>query len=92
MTLALVLSLASVVVVAHSVMADDHMGDGAVMCVAVLQVAAVAAAAVAAGVPGAALPARWSVLPLLGPKFTLLAFPPQPRARAGPSALQVFRL
>lgn len=69
MTLALMLSLASVVVVAHSAMAGDHMDDGAVMCVAVLQVAALAAAAVAAGVPAAVLRVRWSMLPLLGPKF-----------------------
>lgn len=92
MTLAIVLSLASVVVVAHSVMAGDHMDDGAVMCVAVLQVAALAAAAVAAGVPAAVLRVHWSTLAVLGPSLTLLAFPPQPRARAGPAALQVFRL
>lgn len=90
-TLALVLSLASVVVIAHSAMGDDHIDDGAVMCVAVLQVAALAAAAVAAGLPTAALSVRSAVLPLV-PRLAILAFPPQPRARAGPAALQVFRL
>jgi hypothetical protein len=89
--LAAVLSLASVVVVAHSAMGSDHMDSGTVMCVAVLQIAAFAAAAVAAGVPAAVLPVRWPASRLLAPALTLLAFPPQPRARAGPAVLQVFR-
>lgn len=88
---AVVLSLAGVVVLAHSAM-GDHMDDGAVMCVAVLQIAAFAAAAVAAGVPKATVPVRWSAAQVIGPPPALLAFPPQPRARAGPAALQVFRL
>ena len=91
-TLALVLSLAGVVVLAHSAMGEDHMDSGTVMCVAVLQVAALAAVAVAARRPQAVLPVRWSAHRVLGPRLLLLAFPPQPRARAGPAALQIFRL
>jgi len=89
LALAAVLLLASAVAIAHSATSGDHMGSGAVMCVAVLQVAAVAAAARA---PRALLPVRWSSIPLPGPRLALLVCPPEPRARAGPAALQVFRL
>ena len=91
-TLALVLSLASIVVIAHSAMGADHMDGDAVMCVAVLEIAAIAAVAVAAGAPAAVIPLHRAELPAATGGVPLLAFPPQPRARAGPSALQVFRL
>jgi hypothetical protein len=91
MMLATVLAVCGAVVAAHSVMAGDHMGDGAVMCVAVLQVAAVAAASVAR-LPRTLLSAGSVRLPHLQPALPVLAFPPEPRARAAPTALQVFRL
>ena len=90
--LAAVLALAGMVTVAHSAMAADHMGDGMVMCVAVLAVAAVAVIAAVAGAPRSWLPMRWIPRPSGPPRLRLLALVPQPRARAGPPALQVFRL
>lgn len=90
--LAAVLVLCGVVVFAHSAMGGDHMDDGAVMCVAVLAVGAVAAIAAVAGASRSHLTLRWSAVRLLRRQPLLVANPPQPRARAGPSALQVFRL
>lgn len=87
-----VLALAGVITVAHSAMGGDHMGDGMTMCVAVLAVAGVAVIAAVAGAPRSWLPVRWLARPAGTPRLALVVFVPQPRARAGPSSLQVFRL
>jgi NADH:ubiquinone oxidoreductase subunit K len=92
--LAVMLGLAGAVVVAHSAMSHDHMGDvgeAVVMCLAVAETA-VAAIGVALAL------AAWMRRPLwLVPQFAK----PEPRfipaavavpARAGPPLLQVFRL
>lgn len=87
-----VVALAGVVVLAHSAMGADHMDDGAVMCVAVLQIAAFAAVAAVALGRGPLLRVSWPRLRFAVPALALVVTPPQPRARAGPSSLQVFRL
>lgn len=87
-----VLALAGVVTTAHSAMGGDHMGDAAVMCVAVLAVAGVAVLAAVAGAPRSWLPVRWTRRPSGAAHLPLVVLVPLPRARAGPSALQVFRL
>lgn len=92
LAVAAVLALAGSVTVAHSAMGGDHMGDGMAMCVAVLAVAGVAVIAAVAGAPRSWLPVRWTAPRTGAPALPLLALVPQPRARAGPSSLQVFRL
>ncbi len=92
MTLAAVLALSGVVVVAHSAMGGDHMDGDTMMCVAVLEIAALTVAGVAAGPALALLSAVWVRLPRLMPALPVLALAPEPRARAGPAVLQVFRL
>jgi peptidoglycan/LPS O-acetylase OafA/YrhL len=90
--LAAVFALAGAVTVAHSAMGGDHMGQGTAMCVAVLAVAGLAVLAAVAGAPRSWLPVRWTAPRLAAPRGTWPAPVPQPRARADPSALQVFRL
>lgn len=92
LAVAAVLALAGTVTVAHSAMGGDHMGDGMAMCVAVLAVAGVAVIVAVAGAPRSWLPIRWNAPRADTPRIPLLALVPQPRARAGPSSLQVFRL
>jgi hypothetical protein len=92
MMLAAMLALCGAVVVAHGAMGGDHMDGGTMMCVAVLEVAALTVAAVASGPARALLSAVWVRLPRLMPALPVLAFPPEPRARAAPAVLQVFRL
>jgi hypothetical protein len=90
-TLAVILGLVGAVVIAHSAMNHDFMGDAIVMCLAVAETAIVGvglAVAVGARIDGV----RWrthepplrSFAPMPGPTGTL--------ARAGPPALQIFRL
>lgn len=82
--------LAATVVSAHSALAGgDHMGMGVAMCLAVVTTAvAVATAALASRqpiVPSA--PTRIRSMALAHPRPA-----PEPRSRAGPAELQVFRL
>jgi hypothetical protein len=90
-TLAVILGLAGAVVVAHSAMHHDYMGDAIVMCLAVVETA-IAGVGVAV-----ALGARTHAPDLQMHDAPLRAFAPVPAptgtlARAGPSALQSFRL
>lgn len=89
--LAVVLALAGAVVATHSVMSHDHMGDAALTCLAVAQTAVLAVGATLAA--GAFARRSLPLPPLLapaGPRFVVS--PVEPRARAGPPSLQVFRL
>lgn len=88
--LATVLAVSGAVVAAHGAMTAGDMGDGLTMCVAIAEGAALA---VAAAMALRHIPARRLVL------VAELALPAQagrgptgPRARAGPSVTQVFRL
>ena len=90
-TLGAILALAGAVVVAHSAMHHDYMGDAIVMCLAVVETA------IAGGGVAVALGARTHALSLQTNDAPLHAFAPVPAptgtlARAGPSALQIFRL
>lgn len=85
------LALVGAVVVAHSALSADHIGDAAATCVAVAETAALGIATAAAAArtrpgrtPTTALAAETPPQPT--------AAGPLPRARAGPTALQVFRL
>jgi hypothetical protein len=92
--LAVMLGLAGAVVVAHTAMGRDHMGDmgdAVVICLAVAETAVLAA--------GAALASRaWMRRPLpvlaapLAPELPSLPSPVGARSRASPPLLQVFRL
>ena len=89
--LVVVLALAGSVAAAHSVLAEDHMGGAAKVCLAVAETAALAVVVV--GAASALAPARFTVaIPWAGATTT----PPSPtvwtRSRAGPALLQVFRL
>jgi hypothetical protein len=92
MLVAAVLALSGVVVVAHSVIGADHMGDDTVMCVAVLEIGALAVAAIVAAPRRQVVRPAWASLPRALPTSSVPASPPEPRARAAPVALQVFRL
>ena len=85
-----VLALATGVLSAHGLLGGDHMGPAAAACVAVMESAALAAGvAIAARLQGAtqlARPVESVVIRAIRPRR-----PPEPRARAGPSVLQVFR-
>jgi hypothetical protein len=90
--LTLMLALAGAVVTAHSVMAGDHMGDGVAMCLAVAETAVLAiGAALVVGVAVAQRP-RWLLAAPARPAFAPLPVVRGVPARAGPPALQVFRL
>lgn len=89
--LAAMLTLAGAVVAAHSVTGGDHMGDGTVMCLAVAGTAAVAIGA-AVVLSALAWRPRWPVPASLYRQLRFVAAPVSIRARAGPPALQVFRL
>ena len=91
MRLTAVLALSGAVLVAHSAMGGDHMDGGTVMCVAVLEIAALTVGRVADRPLGLLSGVRVR-LPRLMPVLPVLAFPPEPRARAAPTVLQVFRL
>ena len=90
-TLAAILALAGAVVTVHSVMSHDHMAGAIVTCLAVAETAIVAV-----GVALTLSTLMRSPLRLVpAPLTPELAFVPSPagiRARAGPVALQVFRL
>ena len=88
--LALLLSLTAAVIAAHSGLTDshgeDHMAETAAMCLAVFTGAGLLAVAGGLGRP----PRPRSVETFLRSRF--IPSPPDPRARAGPIVLQVFRL
>jgi hypothetical protein len=83
------LALVGAVVVAHSALADDHMGDAVAACVAVAETAALGIAA-AAGTARAKAPRMPSINAATPAPPAGRA--PLARARAGPPGLQVFRL
>jgi hypothetical protein len=93
-TLAVMLVLAGVVVVAHSALGHDHMGDmgdAVVMCLAVAETAVVGVGAALALSALMRRPLR--VLPApLAPELAFVPSPIRIRVRAGPPLLQVFRL
>jgi hypothetical protein len=87
---ACILALGAAVVIAHGPMGLDHMGTAFAACVAVLEGTALGAAA---AVALASRPAPGKRSAPIVQTVTLPAFrPPEPRARAGPPSLQVFRL
>jgi ACR3 family arsenite efflux pump ArsB len=89
----LALTLCCAVVAAHSALADGHMGDNMAVCLAVAQTAALfLAVAIAAGLAAAALRPRVLHRRVVAPAAWAMAAAPEPRSRAGPSVLQVFRL
>ena len=93
-TLAVMLGLAGALVVAHSAMGHDHMGDvgGAiVMCLAVAETAVVAVGAALALGAWMRRPLRLLPAPL-APEPSFVPSPVVARSRAGPPLLQVFRL
>ena len=91
--LAVMLGLAGAVVVAHSAMGHDHMGDAGaiVMCLAVAETAVLAAGAALALSAWMRLP-LWVLAAPLAPELPFLPSPVGTRSRAGPPLLQVFRL
>ena len=91
---AVMLGLAGAVVVAHSALGHDHMGDmgdAIVMCLAVAETAVVA---VGAALALSTLMRRplWPLAAPLAPEPPFLPSPVGTRSRAGPPLLQVFRL
>ncbi len=92
--LTVMLGLVGAVVVAHSAMGNDHMGDmgGAiVMCLAVAETAVVAVGAALALSAWMRRP-LWLLLAPLAPELSFVPSPVRIRSRAGPPLLQVFRL
>jgi hypothetical protein len=90
-TLAVILGLAGAVVIAHSAMHHDYLGDAIVMCLAVAETAIVGVGvAVALGARIHAL--RWQLYDAPPRALAPIPAPTGIRARAGPSALQIFRL
>lgn len=92
--LGVMLGLAGAVVVAHSAVGHDHMGDmgGAiVMCLAVAETAVVAVGA-AVALSALMRRPRWLLPALPAPELPSLPSLVGTRSRAGPPLLQVFRL
>jgi len=90
-TVAVVFGLAGVVAVGHSAMHDGFMGDAVVMCLAVAETAIVgvgAALAIGAHIDRV----RCETTELPPPPLGGSAAPTGILARAGPPALQIFRL
>ena len=87
---AAVVAITAGVLTAHSALASEHMGMKASICLAVLDTGLVAAGfALAAGTRASiALPRMPSVV---AAPVSLVRAQPQPRARAGPVFLQVWR-
>jgi hypothetical protein len=89
---AVVVAIGAGVVVAHSGVAMNHPGDGADICLAVLDAGLLATGA-------ALLNGRANSAPKRHPVFLSRSFAPsvavvpavEPRSRAGPAELQVFR-
>ena len=89
----LALALCWLLIAAHSALAERHMGDDMAVCLAVAQTAAlvlaVAIAAVAAVTTVLPRP-TWRRLDI-APGMWFARCAPEPRSRAGPAFLQVFR-
>jgi hypothetical protein len=90
-TLAVILGLAGAVVVAHSAMHHDYMGDAIVMCLAVVETAIVGVG-VAVALGARVHASRWPMHEAPPRRLEPMPAPSGIRARAGPSALQIFRL
>jgi len=90
-TLAVVLGLAGAVVIAHSVMGHDTMGDALAVCLAVAETA-VLAVGVTLAVSAWIRRPLWLIASLPYSELALLSSLPGIRARAGPPLLQRFRL
>ena len=88
---AAILALAGAVLAAHGMMAGDHMGDGVMMCLAVAE-SAVAAVGMAIVIAALAIRPLWRLSAPTRPAQPVLPLCPPGFARAGPPALQVFRL
>jgi len=90
--LAIVAAVGGGVVVTHSALAMDHMGDGTGMCVAVLDASLLATGVALLHRRARPAPSRHPTV-LLRPATVALApaLPIPARSRAGPAALQVFR-
>ena len=92
--LAVMLGLAGAVVVAHTAVGHDHMGDtgdAIAMCLAVAETAVVAVGAALALSAWMRRP-LWVLAAPLVPELAFLPSPVDTRSRAGPPLLQVFRL
>ena len=92
--MAVMLALAGTVVVAHSAMSHDHMGDvgeAVLMCLAVAETA-VAAVGVALALGVRMRRPLWLLAQLAAPEPRFFPAPASVPARAGPPLLQVFRL
>ncbi len=88
--LVVVLALAAKMAGAHSALAGDHTGIGMAMCLAIADTALlVAGVMLAVWRTGAVSLLRW--LAYEPPVHVRSGRPPQPRTRAGPALLQVFR-
>ena len=88
------IGLAGAVVVAHSAMGHDHMGDvggAVVMCLAVAETAVVAVGVALALGAWMRRPV-WLLAQLPAPQPRFFPAPATVPARAGPPLLQVFRL
>jgi hypothetical protein len=90
-TLAVVLSVAGAIVIAHSAMRHDHMGDAVLMCLAVAETAVAAVGASLALGAWMRRPQGVVATPL-APELAFVTSSVGIRARAGPPLLQVFRL
>ena len=90
----LALTLGGLVVAAHSALAERHMGGDMAVCLAVAQTVALFLAVAIAAAPAAnALHPRLLQRGLESLLVMQVAFAaPEPRSRAGPAELQVFRL
>ena len=87
---ALIVTFSAAVATTHVATAADHMAAAAVVCLAVLEVAVVARLHFGGAAPVRGARAAY-VLPTSDRPIVATSFLPG-RARAGPAALQVFRL
>lgn len=90
--LGVMLTLASVVVVAHDALHVDHPGDGAVMCVAMLTMAGAGVAATGLASARRIPLGCWPRTARAAFTTLVVAHVPVARARPGPTSLQVFLL
>jgi hypothetical protein len=90
--LAIVVAVGGGVVIAHSGLAEDHIGDGTDMCLAVLDAGLLAIGVTVGARRANPARSRHPIL-LLRPNATAVATVPtvRVRVRAGPAELQVFR-
>jgi len=88
-----VIVLCWLLVAAHSALAERHMGDDMAVCLAVAQTAALVLAVAITRVSAATVlrprPPRSHAG--VWPRMSFMRAAPDPRSRAGPALLQVFR-